>query len=66
MNKRTESSADLKIYTYRNESTFVFVTESQTHGLAKHFSHCSFCSPEGLRRLQKKFSRQSEEKSYGI
>ena len=37
MNKCIEFSADLNIFMYRNDSNFVFVTESQTHELTNIF-----------------------------
>ena len=63
MNMCTKFSADCNIFRYRNDSIFVFVSDSLTH---KHFLHWSFSSPEGVKSLHKFFSVQSEEKSYGI
>ena len=37
MNKCAEFSADLNMFRNRNESTFVFGTESQSHGLTNIF-----------------------------
>ena len=62
MNKCTEFSADLNTFRYINEYTFVFVTVSQTYGFSKKISHWSFRSPEGMKRLQKKFQANRREK----
>ena len=59
MNEYTKFSASLNIFRYKNESTFVSVTESQTH---KQFAHWSFRSPEGLKRLQKNFQANRRKK----
>ena len=52
MNKWTKFGEYWNIFRYRNGNTFVFLTDSRIH---KHFSHCKFRNPEGLKSLQKKF-----------
>ena len=65
MNKSTKFSADLNIFKYRNSSTFVFVIESQIHGLAYIFLIGHFVAQK-VWKAYKNFTRHSEEKSYRI